>query len=187
MTIIEMDLTCPSPSLPFIVHSNLTLNSMNQGVQGKQSSTDQDNTFFNEELPLVGLEPTTLCFPGRALFLLSYMPGQLRRQGSKSTTQHNTCTVCSHHYRIHTSTKLTSTPFTPSHHPFTPSHHPFTPPPLTPALHSHHHHQHTLTPSTHTAGDTAHHECQNKTATCTVFANTQHTTVKSDWHIFEKN
>ena len=34
-------------------------------VHNKQSNTNQDNTFFKgkKELPWVGLEPTTLCFP----------------------------------------------------------------------------------------------------------------------------
>ena len=136
-----MDLTCPSPSLPFIVHSNLTLNSMNQGVQGKcitsKAAPTRTTPFSMKSCPGWDSNPRDTLLT-RQSALPTELPGQLRRQGSKSTTQHNTCTVCSHHYHIHTSTKLTSTPFTPSHHPFTPSHHPFT--------HSHHsftpHHSH---------------------------------------------
>ena len=66
--------------------------SMNQGVQGKcitnkATHTNQDNSFFKGKgAAWVGLEPTTLRLLGRVLFLLSYQG----RQGSKSTTQHNT-------------------------------------------------------------------------------------------------
>ena len=50
---------------------------MNQGVQGKcitNKATPTRTTLFQrkKELPWVGLEPTTLRFPSRALFLLSF-------------------------------------------------------------------------------------------------------------------
>ena len=47
---------------------------INQGVQGKCITNKAGQYIFQrkKELPWVGLVPTTFCFPGRALFLLSY-------------------------------------------------------------------------------------------------------------------
>ena len=47
-----------------------------RGARQVHNNTNQDNTFF-KELPWVGLEPTTLCLLGRALFLQSYQQAGL--------------------------------------------------------------------------------------------------------------
>ena len=63
---------------------------MNQGVQGKciTSNTNQDNSFFKAALGGTRTHDTPLT---RQSALPTELPGQLSRQGAKSTTQHNTC------------------------------------------------------------------------------------------------
>ena len=55
------------------VHSTYVHASMNQGVQGNAKQRQPGQHLFQrkKELPWVGLEPTTLCFLDRVLFLLT--------------------------------------------------------------------------------------------------------------------
>ena len=71
------------------VHVHVTPSHESRGARQVHSNTNQDNTFFQRKkmLPWVGLEPTTLCFLDRVLFLLSY---QGSSAGRALSLQYNT-------------------------------------------------------------------------------------------------
>ena len=76
------------------VHRGLCCTCMNQGVQDKCTATLTRTTLSKEKGVVLGGTRTHATLLTRQSALPTELPGQLSRQGSKSTTQHNTTHYC---------------------------------------------------------------------------------------------